>query len=133
MNYLELSEKIENMFLASNGPVVSIDITADDFDGMKAVLDAIGDPDISIAVNMPEPLKVDPNYMSLGIGGALDHIALVKGSTGAAVLCHDIFGGTGVYLLDKLSTLPKDLLAFLQQYVDTWDVPEFTDGSVTVQ
>lgn len=134
MDYLQLSEKIENMFLASSGQVVGMDVSADDLRGHASVLNEIGVPKTCLAMNMPEPLKSMPAYIAKGKGGAVDHISLIKGSTGAVVFYYDIFGGTAIYLLSKLNCMPDDLLASIKEYVDSWDVPEFVNASpVSVQ
>lgn len=137
MNYSEISEKVEKVFLASNAPVVCTDVSADDFRGSETgdvIIAAVGEPNIVLAVNMPEQLKSMSSYIAKGKGAAVDHIALVKGSTGAVVYYYDVFGGTGLYHLNKLNCKVDDLLANIKQYCDTWDVPEFVNASpVSVQ
>ena len=137
MNYLEISEKVESVMLASKAPTICTDVSGDDFRGDDTgdtIIAAVGEPNIVLAVNMPEPLKSMSSYIAKGKGAAVDHIALVKGSTGAVVYYYDIFGGTGLYNLNKLNCKVDDLLANIKQYCDTWDVPEFVNASpVSVQ
>lgn len=137
MNYLEISEKVESVMLASKAPTICTDVSGDDLRGDvpgDTILAAVGEPSVMLAVNMPEPLKSMSSYIAKGPVAAVDHIALVKGSTGAVVYYYDIFGGTGLYDLTKLNCKVDDLLANIKQYCDTWDNPDFLNASpVSVQ
>lgn len=137
MDYLEISEKVESVMLASKAPTICTDVTDDDLRGDdtgNTIIAMVGEPSVMFAVNMPEPLKSMSSYIAKGPVAAVDHIALVKGSTGAVVYYYDIFGGTGLYDLSKLSCKVDDLLANIKQYCDTWNNPDFLNASpVSVQ
>ena len=133
MNYLEISEKVEKLLLGSSAPVVCTDVSADDFPGVtgERILSFVGEPNVVLAANMPEPLKSMPSYVDKG-RGALDHLALVKGSTGAVVYYYDLSGGTSLYDLSNLNCSPDGLLENIKMYVDSWLVPDFVDPSSVV-